>query len=498
MPTVRANWWILGLLGLLAARASAADGFPYEAFVCADMAEVVAGPGHRHYVTDRLARGTKVEIYREEASGWLAIRPPEGSFSWVPAEFVERIDGDHLGRVKEATGAWIGTTIEHVSEHRQDVTLKAGELVQILGERSVGGKTSNGRTWLKVAPPAGEYRWIYLRDVSRQKPEDEPRPQLAAIETNADESAMSESPIEHRQTREPRRLELAGNAIALHDIETPSPRYDRNVAPAQFRSAAGSDTPSRSVSPDGFVPRKRREQDSLPIATPALTRASAVPAPARPRSEPDARFATAAPARPPFSQAPAGAISNGLSGDEITCQLDQIEVDLSLMVAQERSQWNLPALTDRVNRLVESGADPVSRGRARLVLDKIKQFDDVFDARTPIASRSASAGSIVQQDRDASGEKTAPVSSSLADPRYDAQGWLKPVISRKGGKPIADFAVVNQDGQPLCFVTPSPGLNLRRYENRQVGLYGRRGYLEELKKPHLLAERVIELDSRLR
>ena len=29
-------------------------------------------------------------------------------------------------------------------------------------------------------------------------------------------------------------------------------------------------------------------------------------------------------------------------------------------------------------------------------------------------------------------------------------------------------------------------------------LYGRRGYLEELKKPHVLAERVIELDTRLR
>jgi hypothetical protein len=498
MPAIRTHWSIIALVGLLCARANAADGFPYEAFVCTDAAEVVAGPGHRHYVTDRLTRGTKVEIYREEASGWLAIRPPEGSFSWVPSEFVERTDGENLGRVKETTGAWIGTTIEHVSEHRQEVTLKVGELVQILGERSVGGKSGNGRAWLKISPPAGEYRWIYLRDVSRQKPEDEPRPQLAASESSTDEATMNETPVENRPAKEPRRLELSGSAIALHDIDTPSSRIDRNIAPAQYRSATSSDSQSRTLSPDGFVPRKRREQDSLPVATPSQPRVNTVQTPAQPRLDPDARFATAAPVRSTLSQSPATAISSGLSAEEITHQLDQIEVDLSLMVAEDRSQWNLTALTDRVNRLVESGADPVSRGRARLVLDKIKHFDDAFDARTPITSRSAAVVSNATPSTGSTTEKTAPVSSSLADPRYDAQGWLKPVISRKGGKPVADFAVVDREGQPLCFITPSPGLNLRRYENKHVGLYGRRGYLEELKKPHLLAERVIELDSRLR
>jgi hypothetical protein len=35
---------------------------------------------------------------------------------------------------------------------------------------------------------------------------------------------------------------------------------------------------------------------------------------------------------------------------------------------------------------------------------------------------------------------------------------------------------------------------LHRYVNRQVGLLGRRGWLAELQKPHLLVERVIELD----
>src|SRR5438876_6654168 len=119
---------VLFVLGFGCAAIAAADDFPYTAYIAADKTEIVAGPGHRFYATDRLSRGTKVEIYREEASGWLAIRPPEGSFSWVPAEFVERQEDDKLGRVKQAAGAWVGTSIEHVSEHHQEVTLKAGEL----------------------------------------------------------------------------------------------------------------------------------------------------------------------------------------------------------------------------------------------------------------------------------------------------------------------------------------------------------------------------------
>jgi hypothetical protein len=143
-----------------------------------------------------------------------------------------------------------------------------------------------------------------------------------------------------------------------------------------------------------------------------------------------------------------------------------------------------------VEGLVESGSDPIARGRARLMLDKIKQFEDAFDSRTATSTTPAAAAT--------SPANTPPTSSSLADPRYDAQGTLKPVVSKKSDKPIAPYAVVDADGQPVCFISPSPGLNLNRYLNKQVGLYGRRGYLEELKKPHVVAERVIELDNRLR
>jgi hypothetical protein len=155
------------------------------------------------------------------------------------------------------------------------------------------------------------------------------------------------------------------------------------------------------------------------------------------------------------------------------------------MMAQDHSQWDFAALERRVQALIESGADPASRGRARLVLDKIKQFEKSFESTRPVASQRSTSTAV-----------TPSATSTLADPRYDAQGTLKEVISRKTARPAAPYAVVDAEGQPLCFISPSPGLNLNRYLNKPVGLYGRRGYLEELKKPHLVAERVIELNRR--
>ncbi len=443
MPLSR---FIVFVVSFGCAVSAAADDFPYTAYIAADKTEVVAGPGHRFYATERLARGTQVEIYREEASGWLAIRPPEGSFSWVPADFVERLDEDKLGndkvgRVKQATGAWVGTSVEHVAEHHQQVTLKQGELVQIIDEKSVTANDGKERTWLKIAPPAGEYRWVHLRDVVRQKPEDSEPPSVV-------------SPAEPEPQPEAR---------------TNAPRFDRLVEPVQFKNTTSSG--DKSLSPDGFVPRKRR--DSEAVSAPSV--------------EPGARFAAAVPRTSLTTTASNSLARSGLSNDEISRQLDEIEVDLSLMLAKDRSQWDLASIRRRVETLVENGTDPVSRGRARLVLDKIKQFEDAFGS----SGRSAVSNALDK-------ENSTPASSSLVDPRYDAQGLLKPVVSKKSDKPVAPFAVVDADGKPLCFISPSPGLNLNRYLNKQVGLYGRRGYLEELKKPHLVAERVIELDSKLR
>ncbi|HEX5105207.1 MAG TPA: SH3 domain-containing protein [Pirellulaceae bacterium] len=481
MRAIRWYWFVSVGLGILAAAASAEDEFPYDAFVAVEDAEVVSGPGHRYYATDRLPLGAKVEIYREEASGWLAIRPPEGSFSWIPGDAVERTnDESDVGRVTEPTPCWIGTAAERVEEHRQHVELKVGEVVQILGEKQVADGDGEESTWLKIAPPAGEFRWVHLRDVSRQKPEPVAR-RTSVIELNATTEPVDE-PL---SPREPERIELPREAIALRDLEpagdsragTPS----RGIETAQFQST--SEPSGRLLSPDGFVPRKRRGSEPLqtvPEPSSRLARNGSATF-TRPRLDPPPLMASV--------DSPRGTVkptSSANSGD-VTRKLEQLELELSLMLAQEKSTWNLADLRQRIEELVPRGTDPVERGQARLLLDKVKAFEETFDVPDQPVATSASGRQPV----------AATGNSPLTDPRYDGEGWLVRVKS-KTNRDVPPFALVDRDSNPLCFVTPAPGFNLSAYENRRIGVFGRRGIMEETKKPHVLAERAIDLDKVLR
>jgi hypothetical protein len=80
--------------------------------------------------------------------------------------------------------------------------------------------------------------------------------------------------------------------------------------------------------------------------------------------------------------------------------------------------------------------------------------------------------------------------------QYDAVGYLMPIVGARPGTP--QYQLTDKDGRTLSYVSPRPGVNLNHYVKKQVGLYGQRGFVESLKKPHVVAERVVELDSRRR
>ncbi len=149
--------------------ASAQDSqYPYTAYVSVDAAYIRSGPGKRYYPTDKLKRGDAVEVYREDPGGWLAIRPPAKSFSWVPADALQPtkdklavVTGD---RVASHVGSRVGD-----SHNVIQVRLERGEEVEIVAAEAV---TTDGRQelWCKISPPSGEFRWIYGRFIDRTKP----------------------------------------------------------------------------------------------------------------------------------------------------------------------------------------------------------------------------------------------------------------------------------------------------------------------------------------
>ncbi|MFO1063477.1 MAG: hypothetical protein U0892_06390 [Pirellulales bacterium] len=127
---------------------------------------VFAGPSEEFYPTAILKRGAAVEVVYQTGDGWSAVRPPEGSFSWLPATQGFLLPG---GRVVEVTDpeavSWIGSAMGTAKQYRWQVKFQRGQQLAVLGEEKLddGGRQV---LWYKVKPPEGEYRWMQTASLS--------------------------------------------------------------------------------------------------------------------------------------------------------------------------------------------------------------------------------------------------------------------------------------------------------------------------------------------
>ncbi len=72
-------------------------------------------------------------------------------------------------------------------------------------------------------------------------------------------------------------------------------------------------------------------------------------------------------------------------------------------------------------------------------------------------------------------------------------GRLQRIDSPRLGGP--GFAVVDESGHPVAFVSGVPGVNLHRYVGREIGITGVRMLSSDGRTPHIFARHVTLLDS---
>lgn len=397
--------------------AHAADTFPFTAQIERDNVTLRSGPGAHFYGTGHLERGREVEVYQRKPGGWLGIRPPEGSFSWVDAKKLSLTNQREVARAVGAEAvAWVGSDLGEVDDHKWQVRLDSGEAVQVLGQARLvifGGDQE--REYYQIAPPAGEFRWIH---------EDDVRPQA---ETATKVSTASE-------------IRLADFRLVDED-ESPDSGRDEFVArrePASSDDAAADET-TRVAS---RTPADRRRSD-------------------------------------------------GDSSGEFDTKHDALRLRLSAVASQTADQWNLDPLLRDAQALLDVSENTVERGKARLMLGKIQEFESL---RMRYAGLSDLQAGEAENAVDEAPDTTRPATGDTFDPRFDGRGWLLPVHSSRYSSP--PYALLDAEGKILSFITPAPGINLHRYVRQQVGIFGQRSQAMFLDKPHLTAERVVELNRR--
>jgi SH3-like domain-containing protein len=423
---------VCALLAYAQAAWAAAESSPYQARVIVGGAPVQSGPGENFYPTDTLTQGDTVEVYREKAGGWLAIRPPTGSYSWVAEKDLILKDGGLAEAVKDGVASRIGSRLSDRHNAAQ-VRLKKGEGVEVLGEENI-----NSEKWYKIAPPAGEFRWIHASVVERSGPITGSDPAPATMTTADDANAIKQT---------------SGTSVA------PAPN-----------SAAANDSGAPPL-----LPVSKPSDPSTPPASNASVAATTT-SPATPATQP----APATTSQPPAVHA---------SGD-LSHELAAVELRLSRMAAAPTNLWNTDRLERDTAQLMARAKTQAERDAVRVTQDKIKRFAEIGRRANPASSNVAQSGQPQSPTPQSNG-----VATTVAGVQYDAVGILRPVVSRRPGAP--QFALVDDRGQVISFVTSTPDLNLQPYLGHRVGVVGNRGYIPEFQRSNVTAARVTPLNDRL-
>ncbi len=189
---------------------------------------------------------------------------------------------------------------------------------------------------------------------------------------------------------------------------------------------------------------------------------------------------------------------NTVNEDGFQADVDQMDLEISQMVAEEPTVWAFDDLKTRAETAVARAQTALERGRARLVLSKIQRFQEIKDRYEHVAQVKTESGAreaeltaaIVQKPESPA---TAAVPNGLS--RFDGAGRLTAVVSLRIGTP--HFALVDAGGTVRSYVTPAPGVNLRPFLGRQVGITGARGFVPELGTPHVTARQITVLEQPL-
>lgn len=527
-----ALFWLAacGLCWLAACGLATAETFPYTATVSSLNVVARSGPTYATYSTERLAKLVQVEVCQAGPAGWVAIRPPRDAFDWLPAAAVKVASDRKSGEIlADDTPVYIGSNIKKVEQHASGTKLKQGDRVQILAEKSVAKEGGAADVWFKIAPPSNEYRWVQLKNISTKLPgqlsADEAAERLAREDRYRRENVANPPGLlgkirqgEGRDIAEAARDSEVARAQFLRRGKAPKIAGRKPLgAKAKSAELKSAEDAIGSVDIDNGTPSETLETEESTAESPRSTDVKAIPAEApatlprsrisldpkglRPFARQDKPTGSGLPIRardtarelpkaePPAARQPpvnTGTQVRPIDAEEFKRRLTELDIDLTSMVAEDSSKWQLTPLQQRATDLVDAGPSPLERGQARLVLDRINEFAATLPPNHEELTLTAPTG----------GPVVAPVPKADFTAHYDAVGYLMPIVGARPGSP--QYQLTDKDGRSLSYVSAKPGINLNHYVKKQVGLYGQRGYVESLQKQHVLAERVVELDTQRR
>lgn len=165
--------------------------------------------------------------------------------------------------------------------------------------------------------------------------------------------------------------------------------------------------------------------------------------------------------------------------------LEQFSTTLATMVALPTENWDFTELRIKVGKMADAGPSPLHRAKARKLQASIGEFQAIAERLTRPKPSGAAEAMVTNPP------ESSATNAQAGDSKFAGQGWLMPVHSSQ--KSVPKFTILDDQGRFLQFVSPAPGVNLRRYEKQRVGVIGPASYIPALDRPHITAQRVVPL-----
>lgn len=169
-------------------------------------------------------------------------------------------------------------------------------------------------------------------------------------------------------------------------------------------------------------------------------------------------------------------------------RFELLELAIAKMIARPAKEWSFDKLHKECQRLVDDAATASLRADARRLLRRVERYQKLKDkaAKAPVGTTAPSRIIV---------PGTVPTPKELANlPLFDFAGRVVPVISRTRRPDAPPFALTDDQGKVVCFLTPSIGINLAQHVNQHVAVSGPKTFVEKLKKSQVEVRRIVRKD----
>lgn len=438
------------LLACLGGTICAADArtFPYEAVVSTETF-VRSGQGKKFYPTGKLKVGERVMVHRHDPGAWFMVAPPPGSFNWILAKYVNR-NGNEGTVNTDGASARVGSSLGDDRTVEQ-LPLNSGDMVKILDEKTLlSGRRNAPESWLKIAPPRGQWRWVMGQHVvaaSDYSPTSPPRP-LAVDKRTPVPSEWKEIPAAEEDLGTEEAAPVR-ESFTQAPIETRPPAAELEHEPvAQAIPLQTLDAELRGILElpkdewDFTALRSHYEQSRAANTFPSADRIFVQRLSTLDRLEKDAE----------------------VYREVIRITDETARRDEEILARMEAAHAQFTAGTPTPVATGPTGPTPTPIGPAPGPTDVPTPIAEATPVPTPVAGPVPTP---------------TPVSGPIpqAVPRFDGAG----IVQRAPGGTQPGHVLIAPDGRVLAFLVSSAGVNMDVFVGREAGVRGNRTHSPELK-----------------